>query len=57
LTKPAERLVNSGAAALLLAQYSLSAAAGALQERFGVPCYSGPRAAAKELRAKLTEEA
>ena len=49
----AKPLVDKGVQALLLAQYSLSAAAGPLQERFGLPCYSGPHAAAKELRAEL----
>jgi Asp/Glu/hydantoin racemase len=57
LARSAERLVNRGAQALLLAQYSLSAAAGPLEQRFGLPCYSGPRAAAQELRAKLGEAA
>ena len=57
LARAAKPLVDNGVQALLLAQYSLSAAAAPLQERFGLPCYSGPRAAAKELRAELGDPA
>jgi aspartate/glutamate racemase len=57
LAVAAKPLVDRGIQALLLAQYSLSAAAAPLQERFGLPCYSGPRAAAKELRAELGDAA
>jgi Asp/Glu/hydantoin racemase len=57
LARSAKPLVDRGIQALLLAQYSLSAAAAPLQERFGLPCYSGPHAAAKELRAELGEAA
>jgi Asp/Glu/hydantoin racemase len=57
LGRSVKPLVDRGIQALLLAQYSLSGAAAPLQERFGLPCYSGPRAAAKELWAELGDAA
>lgn len=38
---------------IVLAQYSLAAAADGLAERFGVPVLDGPRAAARRLTAEL----
>lgn len=40
---------------VVLAQYSLAAAADALAERFAVPVLDGPRAAARRLAAEIAE--
>jgi Asp/Glu/hydantoin racemase len=40
---------------VVLAQYSLAAAAGALAERFGVPVLDGPSAAARRLATEIAE--
>ncbi|MCK6210137.1 hypothetical protein KZX45_06225 [Georgenia sp. EYE_87] len=50
---PVARAVAAGASEILLAQYSLAAAAGPLSERLGVPVHEGARAAATELRRRL----
>ncbi|MFF2050544.1 hypothetical protein ACFVU2_02990 [Leifsonia sp. NPDC058194] len=42
---------------VVLAQYSLAAAAGALAERFGVPVLDGPSAAARRLSAEIARRA
>ncbi len=42
---------------IVLAQYSLSAAAHPLEERFGVPVLDGPNAAARRLAATIDQDA
>jgi Asp/Glu/hydantoin racemase len=50
---PVAAAINQGAHAIVLAQYSLGPAAGALADMFGVPVYSGAHAAALELKNRL----
>lgn len=57
LADAARPALNRGAQAVLLAQYSLSPAAPDLEDVLGVPCYSGPRSAAHELRCALARSA
>lgn len=57
LARSARPPVARGAQAVLLAQYSLSPAAPRLQELLAIPCYSGPRSAARELRHELARSA